>query len=73
VIERGLVYRSGPPAGVLVDHLDAPEYRKPGPVRRVLAAVASGGIGLLFGVLAAIVLSFGAAMAIIWLSDLLKQ
>lgn len=73
MIERGLVYRTGPAPGVVVDHLDAPEYHRPGPVRRLLAAVASGGIGLLFGVLTAIVVSFAIAMAVIWLSDLLGK
>lgn len=73
VMERGLVYRTGPPPGIAVDHLEAPEYHRPGPVRRLLAAVASGGIGLLFGVLTAIVVSFAVAMAVIWLSDLLGQ
>jgi hypothetical protein len=37
------------------------------------AAVASGGIAMLMGVLLAIVLSFAAAMAVIWLTDLLQQ
>jgi hypothetical protein len=73
VIERGLVYRSGPAPGFAVDHLDAPEYHRPGPVRRLLAAVASGGLALLFGVLTAIVVSFGVAIAVIWLTDLLQQ
>ena len=72
-MERGLVYRTGPPQGIAVDHLDAPEYRRPGPLRRLLAAVASGGIGLLFGVLTAIVVSFAVAIAVIWLTDLLQQ
>ena len=72
VVERGLVYKTGPAPGVLVDQLDTPEYRRPGVVRRVLAAVASGGIAILFGAVAAIVVSFGIAMAVIWLTDLLK-
>lgn len=67
------MYRSGEPAGIAVDHLDTPLYRRPGVLRRVLAAVASGGIGLLMGVLAAIVVSFAIAMAVIWLTDLLRQ
>jgi hypothetical protein len=73
VFERGLVYRSGPSRGVPVDHLDAPLYRRPGVARRLLAALASTGIGILAGVLLAIVLSFGVAMAVIWLTDLLRQ
>ena len=73
VIERGLCIAAVRRPGVVVDHVDAPEYHRPGPVRRLLAAVASGGIGLLFGVLTAIVVSFGIAMAVIWLTDLLQQ
>ena len=49
-----------------------PEYRRPGIVRRVAAAVASSGIAILFGAILAIVVSFGIAMAVIWLTDLLK-
>ena len=56
----------------IVDHLDTPEYRRPGVVRRVLAASPSGGIAILFGAVTAIVVSFGIAMAVIWLTDLLK-
>jgi hypothetical protein len=73
IVERGLVYRTGPAPGVPVDHLDAPEYRRPGLVRRLLAAVASGGVALLIGVLMAIVVSFAVAMAVIWLTDLLQR
>jgi uncharacterized membrane protein YjjP (DUF1212 family) len=71
-MERGLVYKTGPAPGVLVDQLDTPEYRRPGIVRRVAAAVASSGIAILFGAILAIVISFGIAMAVIWLTDLLK-
>ena len=56
-----------------VDQLDTPEYRRPGVVRRVIAALASGGIAVLFGAVAAIAVSFGIAMAVIWLTDLLEQ
>ena len=73
VVERGLVYKTGPAPGVLVDQLDTPEYRRPGVVRRVLAAIASGGIAILFGAVAAIVVAFGVAMAVTWLTDLLKS
>lgn len=58
---------------VMVDHYDTPEYRRPGLVRRVLALVASGGIAVLIGVIAAIVVSFGVALAIIRLTNLLQQ
>jgi hypothetical protein len=57
--------------GVPVDHVDAPMHRRPGPARRLLALAASGGIGLLSGVLLAIVLAFTVAMAVIWMTDLL--
>jgi hypothetical protein len=73
VVERGLVYKTGPAPGVPVDQLDTPEYRRPGVVRRVMAALASGGIAVLFGAVAAIAVSFGIAMAVIWLTDLLEQ
>jgi hypothetical protein len=73
VVERGLVYKTGPAPGVVVDQLDTPEYRRPGLVRRILAAVASGGIAILFGAVAAIVVAFGVAMAVTWLTDLLKS
>ncbi|HEY5663450.1 MAG TPA: hypothetical protein VIS05_05380 [Ilumatobacter sp.] len=59
--------------GVAVDHHETPAYRRPGPVRRVLAAAASGGIGVLTGVLSAIVVSFSIALAVIWLSGLLER
>lgn len=60
-------------AGVVVEHHDAPPYRRPGVIRRVLALVASGGIGILTGVLAAILISFSVAIAVIWLTNLLQQ
>jgi hypothetical protein len=59
--------------GVAVDHFDAPAYRRPGLVRRVLALVASGGIGVLTGVIVAIVTSFAIAIAVIRLTNLLQQ
>lgn len=58
---------------MVVDHLDAPAYRRPGVVRRVLALVASGGIGVLTGVLLAIMTSFAIAIAVIWLTNLLQR
>jgi hypothetical protein len=59
--------------GVAVDHFDAPSYRRPGVVRRVLALIASGGIGVLTGVIIAIVTSFAISIAVIWLTNLLEQ
>jgi hypothetical protein len=60
-------------SGVVVDHYDTPQYRRPGVARRVLALVASGGIGVLTGVLAAILASFAIAIAVIWLTNLLQR
>lgn len=59
--------------GVPVDHHDTPLYHRPGVVRRLLAAVASGAIGVLTGVIAAIVTAFAAAAAVIWMTDLLGR
>jgi hypothetical protein len=59
--------------GFVVDHLDTPTERRPGPVRRLLALVASSAIGVLMGVLAAILLAFAAAYAVIWLTNLLER
>ena len=59
--------------GVVVDHYDTPNYRRPGPIRRALALAASGGIGVMTGVLAAIIVSFSIAIAVIWLTNLLQQ
>jgi hypothetical protein len=60
-------------SGIVVDHLDTPGERRPGPIRRVVALAASGGIGLLTGVLAAIVIAYAAAFAVIWLTNLLER
>lgn len=61
----------GPTHGIAVEHLDTPTYRRPGILRRVFAIAASGGIGILTGVLLAIIMSFSVAIAVIWLTDLL--
>jgi hypothetical protein len=68
---RGPVARPTP--AIAVEHFDTPPYRRPGVIRRVLALVASGGIGVLTGVLTAIVTSFAIAIAVIWLTNLLRQ
>ena len=60
-------------AAVPVDHFDTPEYKRPGPIRRALALIASGGLAVLIGVVAAIVTAFGIAVAIIRLTNLLQQ
>jgi len=62
-----------PSNAVVVDHYDTPQYRRPGIIRRILALIASGGIGILTGVLLAIVTSFTVAISVIWLTNLLQQ
>jgi hypothetical protein len=59
--------------GFQVVHHDAPLHHRPGVIRRVLAAVASGGIGVLTGVLVAIITSFAVAVAVIRMTDLLRR
>ncbi len=59
--------------GIIVDHHDTPGYRRPGPLRRLLALAASGGIAVLIGVVSAIIISFGVAFSVIWLTNLLRQ
>jgi hypothetical protein len=68
--DRRLLYRTGE-AAIVVDHLDAPAYKRPGPTRRLLAAIASSGLGILIGALLAIVVAFAVALAVIWLTNLL--
>lgn len=50
-----------------------PLYKRSGPFRRVWAIVASSGIAIVIGVVVAVVVSFGLAMVVITLTDLLKQ
>ena len=50
-----------------------PLYKRPNPLRRVWAAVASAGIGIVIGVVAAIIIAFGSAYAVVTLTDLLKS
>jgi len=59
--------------GLPVEHHDTPGYRRPGPVRRLLAAGLSTGIGVLIGALLAIVVAFGVALSVIWMTNLLRQ
>ena len=65
-------HRSPRGTGFTVEHLDAPPYRRPGPIRRLLAVIASGGIGVLTGTLIAIITSFSIAAAVIWMTNLLR-
>ncbi len=50
-----------------------PLYKAPNPLRRIWAAVASAGIGIVIGVVTAILIAFGSAYAVITLTDLLKS
>ena len=50
-----------------------PLYKRPNPIRRASAAVASAGIGIVIGAVLAIVVAFGSAWLVITLTDLLKQ
>ena len=58
---------------IAVDHDPAPLYRRPGPIRRILAAIASGGLAVVTGAIAATVLSFGVAWTVVRLTSLLKK
>lgn len=60
-------------SGIVVDHVDAPIYRRPGIIRRILALATSGGIAVLIGVLSAIITAFAVAWAVIWMTNLLQQ
>lgn len=50
-----------------------PLDRRPGPIRRLWAAVASAGIAVVIGAVLAIVVAFAAGFLVITLTDLLKQ
>jgi hypothetical protein len=58
---------------ILVDHEPAPLYRRPGPVRRVFAALTTGGLAIVTGAIAATVVSFGVAWTVVRLTSLLKR
>ncbi len=59
--------------GIVVEHDPGRPYRRPGPIRRLLALAGSGAIGILVGVLTAIVTAFAIAFAVIRLTELLQQ
>lgn len=59
--------------GIAVEHHPTPLDRGVHPVRRVLALGASGGIAVLVGTLTAIVVAFGTAFAVIWMTNLLER
>ncbi len=48
-------------------------YKRPGPLRRLWAIVASSGIAVVMGAVLATVTAFGLAYIVITLTDLLKQ
>lgn len=50
-----------------------PLYKTTNPLRRIWAAVASAGIGIVVGVVSAILIAFGSAYAVVTLTDLLKS
>ena len=50
-----------------------PLYKAPNPLRRLWAAVASVGLGVVIGVVTAILIAFGSAYAVVTLTDLLKS
>ncbi len=68
---RGAIRRGT--QGIVVEHFDTQPYRRPGPIQRLLALAASGGIGIFAGVIAAILVSFSVATAVIWLTNLLQK
>lgn len=59
--------------GVPVEQQPAPAHRTPGPLRRVIAVGALGGISVLTGTIIAIILGYAAVWAVVELTDLLTQ
>jgi hypothetical protein len=66
-----IVRRKWIPVGIA--ETTAPLYKRPGPLRRLWAVVASSGIAIVIGTVIAITIAFGTAYAVITLTDLLKQ
>jgi hypothetical protein len=60
-------------APVGIAETTAPLYRRPGPLRRAWAIVASSGIAVVIGVVIAITIAFATSYLVITLTDLLKQ
>lgn len=50
-----------------------PLYKRPNPIRRVWAVVASSGIAVVIGAVLATIVAFGLAYVVVTLTDLLKQ
>lgn len=65
--------RRGDPNGpvVEVEHQPTEPYRRTGPIRRLLAALAGAGIAVVTGVVVATVLAFAIAIVVIRLTGLL--
>ena len=59
-------------AGVIVEHTETILHRRPGPLRRLAAAIGAGTIAVITGMVLAIVVSFAVAFAVIRLTDLLR-
>jgi hypothetical protein len=62
--------RRGP---VEVEQSTTTLYRRPGPIRRLFALAASGGITVVTGMMLATIVGFAAAWIVITLTSLLKQ
>lgn len=58
---------------VAVEHLPTAQYRRPNPLRRLSAAVGSLGLGVMTGAIAATIIAFAVAYAVVTLTSLLKQ
>jgi ABC-type nitrate/sulfonate/bicarbonate transport system permease component len=50
-----------------------PLHKGTNPLRRIWAAAASAGLGIVIGVVTAIIIAFGSAYAVVTLTDLLKS
>ncbi|MEM9514571.1 MAG: hypothetical protein AAGA42_06895 [Actinomycetota bacterium] len=68
---RRTVGRDWAPIGVA--ETTTPLYKRPGPIRRIWAVVASSGIAIVIGAVLATVVAFGLAYLVITLTDLLRQ
>jgi hypothetical protein len=66
-----IVRRKWIPVGIA--ETTAPLYKRPSPLRRLWAVVASSGIAFVIGAVVAITIAFGTAYVVITLTDLLKQ
>ena len=65
------VRRPRVPIGIA--EVTVPLHKPPNPIRRVWAAIASAGLGVIIGIVSAIVIAFGTAFVVVTLTDLLKS